>query len=857
MLCQGRMAVKEGGGKARGVITGCILAIWLGWWMAGAGWAASQPVTLLEEGRSGYQIVVDAAASASEVYAAEELQSHFKACTGVTLPISRELPGAEQAMIVVGFGAATGRLGLPETDGHLAEQACIIKTVEGHLVIAGTRAAGTLHGVHRFLEEVLGVRWYTPDVTKTPPHRNLVVPDMDRVVEPSFLFRQCYCAGPGGDAGFGLRLGYNAGEGTAEDPQGQQYAFYRTCHSYFLYVSPEEFFDAHPEYFSEIGGQRIREETQLCLSNPEVLEIVTRRVLEAMRAQPHTRQFNFSQMDYYNYCQCPQCRAINERYQTNGGTQFWFVNQLAERTSREFPDRLIGTLAYTFTEEPPQGMKMHPNAAVWLCHMFPCCDSHPVAECPLNADHKRRVETWSKLCSHLYIWHYIVNFAHYYNPFPNFRAMAADVKFYQSVGAEGIFLQGMGPCKGGEFALLRGHYGQKLLWDAGQDAEALLADFLEGYYGAAAPALRQYIALLQDKVDKDNIHMHLYTNPAQGYLTDEILAEAESLFDQAEAQAAKDAVLLERVKVARMPLQYAGLFPRNGYTIRGRELRFNGQVAGPAAALDFIQRMRKHEFSVIREYGGEPEQLLLFAQLFSNPVGVVVLENDSLRLDIVPLLGGRVLRIVERKTGQSVTAYNVKENLYYPFAGGLGNFVGGNFNPCGFLEPGIVTASDARSVTMVTTTLDGFQLTRTMELEEGKPTVRIINKLTNPSEKARTAQLRSNLMLEMGSLGSTRVGFVNRGGQSSAPDVREVIGRLREGMFFAVEEAPEGSWSFTGDKGLRVVQAFDREQVDFTWLCAYPEALGELEVELWAVRRTLGPNESVELRQSITVERIE
>ena len=68
------------------------------------------------------------------------------------------------------------------------------------------------------------------------------------------------------------------GSGGADNPWGIQHAHDGRAHSYFWYVSPDEFFDTHPEYFSEIGGVRVREETQLCLTNPDLLDIVAEGV---------------------------------------------------------------------------------------------------------------------------------------------------------------------------------------------------------------------------------------------------------------------------------------------------------------------------------------------------------------------------------------------------------------------------------------------------------------------------------------------------------------------------------------------------------------------------------------------------
>ena len=524
-------------------------------------------------------------------------------------------------------------------------------------------------------------------------------------------------------AEFASRRGVNDGGGDRNYRLGEQYSFDGRAHSYFSFVSPDEFFDSHPEYFSEINGRRIREETQLCLTNPEVLEIVAKRMLQRMKDHPHDRQHNFSQMDWYNYCECPRCQAVNKRYGTKGGTQFWFVNELAKRTAKVYPDKLIGTLAYTYSEEPPKGMTMHSNVAVWLCHMFPSCDSHSIERCPLNADYKRRAQAWSKICAHLYVWHYIVDFAHYYTPFPNFRALAADMRFYQGLGVEGVFAQAMSyHGGGGEFSLLRGYYVTELLKNPRRNAETILREFLAGYYGPAADPIWQYIELLDDKVRRDNIHMHLYINPAQGYLTDEVMARATAKFDEAERAVKDDPVRLERVRVARMPLVYALWFPRNGYKIEDGNLVFRGPLAGLADAREFINRMKRHGFETIRESGGDPTQLLFLAGLFNRPMPLVTIRNEHLQVDVAPLLGGRALRIVHRRTGRCITAYDTPRNLLFPFCGGEDSRIGGVFDFVnGPISQAAVVMASNTSVTLESKIDTGYTMRRTLTLDPAGP----------------------------------------------------------------------------------------------------------------------------------------
>ncbi len=804
---------------------------------------AGESVPLVVAGTCSHVIVVAATASPSEKTAAMELQGALMEATGAMLPIVPEMPADGAPAIVLGRGANAAALGVEPTDEELGEQGFAWQTVPPHVVVAGTGAVGTLYGVHRFLEEVLGVRWYAPGVTRVPVLTHVTVPPLSGVHKPAFAWRHTSYRWPGKDDAFLARQGDNSGDKLVDDEWGVEHAHDGRAHSYFWYVSPEEFFDEHPEYFSEVGGVRIKDETQLCLTNPDVLDIVTERMLQRMADKPHVRQHNFSQKDHYNYCTCDACAAMNAKYGTSGGTQFWFVNELAKRTTEVYPDKLIGTLAYMYTEEPPVDLEMHPNVAVWLCHMYPSCDAHPIATCPLNADYKRRAEAWSDLVDHLYIWHYVVDFTHYYNPFPNFSAMAADMKFYRDIGVEGIYLQGMGQSGGGgEFSLLRPYYGMKLLWDPDQDPVALRADFLHGYYGPAAQHIEAYIDLLLNEVTDKNIHMHLYTNPGQGYLSDEILSEAEDHFDLAVAAVAQDEELLDRVKVARMPLQYARFFPRNGYQLTPTSLNWLGQLASISEIKDFLDLMAAHGFETVREVGGDPSLVALLGAMFQSPLPLKTIENDQLRVDVLPQLGGRALRIHHKASGQEVTATNVIPNLFFPFAGGLEDRIGGTFEAYGWVEPATVLTHDALSVTTKQTTLNNYSVTRTFALSPDAAQLTQTTEVTNLGG-ARDDRFRFHMELMLGTLAATRVRFTNELGQDVEQGMDAVVAGLREGVHYYEHERPDGAWTISGESGLTVTESWAPDQFEFAWLYAFPAIHNELEVEIWTPRLAFAPGE--------------
>lgn len=800
-------------------------------------------------------IVLSPGASAPDTQAATELQQHLAEALRAEVPITTALPGAGARAIVLGLGEAANALGVQPALADLGHQGYLLRSAGDHLVIAGTPDGGTLNGVYDFLEKYAGVRWHAPGVTHIPSRDALTLPNVDTTVRPAFRWRHTSYAWPSADAAFLARQHDNQGTGDAAHRFGRQIAHDGRCHTYFRYLSPDDHFDAHPEYFSEIGGVRRRHETQLCLTHPDVLERVTESMLARMDASPEFDQYNFSQMDYYSNCACARCTAMNERYGTPGGTQFWFCNELAARTSAVHPDKLIGTLAYMYTEAPPVDLPIHPNVAVWLCHMFPSCDSHPIATCERNASFKARAERWAALCKHLYIWHYIVDFAHYYNPFPNFRAMAADIRFYRDIGVEGIYLQGMGQSGGGgEFSLLRPYYGMKLLWNPDTDPDELLRDFLQGYHGAAADPIHAYITLLHDEVERHNHHMHLYTNPAQGYLSDEILQRAHALFDQAEAAVAGDETLLERVKVARMPLVYARVFPRKGYTIEADRLVFSGPFAQMAEAQEFVARMQRHGFETLRERDGDPAQMMLLSMLFNAPVPLAVIENAHLRAEAVPFLGGRVLRIAHKPSGRCITANNKPQALLFPFHGGEESRVGGIYDSVGSFSQFTVAQASPNELQLEVQQPGGLRIRRTITLAADQPEITCTTTVENGTDRVQAVTLRSHLDLDLGPLTDLRVQFNDRQGRAHQHDAAFVLAGDREGAHFRDNDTPDGAWTFTGAGGLQVTQRFDNATMDFTWLVAYPAELDTLETELWRKPEDVPPGGAISLAHTLHID---
>ncbi|HVP06996.1 MAG TPA: DUF4838 domain-containing protein, partial [Candidatus Acidoferrum sp.] len=324
-------------------------------------------------------------------------------------------------------------------------------------------------------------------------------------------------------------------------------------HTFQTLVPPAKYFKDHPEYFSMLKGVRTPN-GQLCLSNPEVLRVATENLRNLMKAKPEARFWSVSQNDTYVPCECDACRTIDSAGGSPSGSILTFVNKIAD----EFPDMTISTLAYQYSRSAPKHVKPKPNVNIMLCSIE-CNRSKPLAEDPTSASFVKDVEDWSKLTHNIFLWDYVIGFRNLMSPFPNLKVLQPNIQFFAKNGITSVFEQGL-PGFGGEFAELRIYLLAKLLWNPDINVDSVMTDFLQGFYGRAAPFIRQYIDTMHTVMQASGEGLDIYgypTRSASGYLSSAMLDYYSGIFDRAEAAVATEPEILSRVRSARLPVQFA------------------------------------------------------------------------------------------------------------------------------------------------------------------------------------------------------------------------------------------------------------------------------------------------------------
>lgn len=565
-------------------------------------------IALTRGGNTDYVVTLSPNSSAPERHAAEELSTTLEQVTGAKFPIVRPDPGRTSPVIAVGPGAAAGVDPQVNLDG-LGNEGYVMRSAGNHVLLSGGRGAprGTLYAAYSFLGDVVGCRWWTSKASFIPTIRDLRIPPLEVRYVPPLEYRELlYFDAYHPD--WAARNRINGSFTKVDATRGGRVAYKGFVHTFRTLVPPEEHFDPHPEWYSLIKGKRVAKGGQLCLTNPDLQAFIIRRVLEWLKESPDASIVSVSQNDWSGACTCKDCQAVEDEEGSHSGPVLRLVNAVAAAVEKEHPHVAIDTLAYRYTRKPPRLTRPRKNVIVRLCSIE-CSFAHPM-DSETNREFRQDLENWSRICDRLYVWDYVVDFHHYFQPHPNLRVLGPNLNWMVRHGVKGVLEQGVHTSRGGEMAELRAWVLARLLWNPSLDANKLIEEFLSGYYGPAAPFLQRYLQMLHDKVALTHYRLGCYSPTDAPYLTADMLAEAERLFQQALEAVNQVPELHARVEAAQLAVRYVLIS-------RWQELRdaCTGGVTWPLkvsrdeAIRDFERVCKEHEITRLAENGPGAESL--------------------------------------------------------------------------------------------------------------------------------------------------------------------------------------------------------------------------------------------------------
>ncbi|MBQ8523783.1 MAG: DUF4838 domain-containing protein [Clostridia bacterium] len=420
---------------------------------------------------SAFKIVYNENPSESVLTAVEEIKKYVKLAIGAEL--TSEV-----------YTSLDGNVIYLDDTMHEDDETYTIKNAGDDFIIGGSGVRGVLYGAYEFLEQCVGWRFlddYTDYMAKSG---NVNIAGVDFTKEQYFMYRDAYWACyMSGHPNIAAKRRLNSA--TASFPEYGGGLVMPGCHTFAKYTGTTQ-------------------QEQPCLSSEETYRQIVDGVLADLAADPGRWVISVSQNDNGNYCKCEECLAA---YEDDGqsGQMISFVNRVAEEVEKHYPDVMIHTFAYQYTQKAPEKVKPRDNVLVQLCSID-CCFRHSIESGKaLNAEFKQDLNDWAAICDNLYIWDYTTNFSLYIMPHCNlsYEVLAGNIRLFHENNVVGVFEQGAYNTGGSaEFAELRSYLISKLLQDPYMSEEEFNRhrdEFLRGYYGDGWENMVEFLDWLLEK----------------------------------------------------------------------------------------------------------------------------------------------------------------------------------------------------------------------------------------------------------------------------------------------------------------------------------------------------------------------
>ncbi len=528
--------------------------------------------TIISDKTTTYNIVIPVGAAMVEQTAAEELQTYLKKVYGTELAILTESDAKGNCFYI-------GRTEYAKASGVAGKSTenWIIKEQDGNIILTGGEKPGErgiIYAVYHFLEDIVGVRWwsvwdeYIPEATELSLESGFY-----KEGTPYFKFRKilgcmklkdfyydartrCNVVGDDGlkDGAYGTYPG-----GARRFGEMLQFARPHHVHTLNRYLPPQEYFEEHPEWFAWSGaaGARVAH-THYCLTNDELCEACFEKLdaiikedkkLEKETGVPIPVFYDISFPDTLGgFCQCEKCQELIEKTGPGGYAQY-FANKLARKVNEVHPDVVVEALPYAAYLEPPKdGMLAEKNMTIRLAQVF--VDLIHDTKNRGNEWYMHLIKEWSELCkksgADFYIWEYMFNLF-VDMPLPVPKRLCETFKTFKEYGVSGIFVENERTCSDMwelvHFMLVQ------LSENPDLDEETLLNDFIPKFYGAAGVYVREYLELLYSAALENNFSAFCIIESAHfNYIDAKTAVKGMELLDKALEAVKGDSVMEYRVQ---------------------------------------------------------------------------------------------------------------------------------------------------------------------------------------------------------------------------------------------------------------------------------------------------------------------
>jgi len=589
--------------------------------------APVQAFVLAKDGMPSCFIVIRNNAPKAERYAAEEMARYLKEMTGAGLPIRETdyngIPSNGHAVLIgQGDWLALPRFSSSAEDLDIqGPQSYVIKTyADGEpdiLLIAGATPRATVYAVIELLSR-LGVRWYTPEVTRAPHSATVDPGELDIADFPCFPFRGV--SGvilAGSSAEWAARLRLNAGYGFMEqdlDCKPEYISLDIPLGEILSGGDPA----ARSGLFPLIDGERTGGYDLCCFTNPQTYTVVADSITARVSGNPLITRVVLITDQAGFFCQCDACtQAVRKEGSRPDLLLSWLI-RVSDHVARSCPNVTVELLLPRSCSGAPTRQYSLKHAAVRISDEAFARDrpfEDSIDEQVMRYVHD--LQGWSKKIETISIVHPAGHQDYPPLPFPDLTRTFRNILMYRDDFVQGLFFTVPSPPGlPAADAEMRSWVIAQLLWNSDQDGSTLVREWIKGVYGMSwGPMLDYWRHIGKLTVSSDSL-LTVHADPA-GFITDEWLDTADRIIQRGYAQSMTDSTAHRYVRKARLGVWFARLLRTKRDIESGAAPSAGKQVDAVVALLEQWEKEmaalgfnRISEKETVDEFAGSLRKLL-------------------------------------------------------------------------------------------------------------------------------------------------------------------------------------------------------------------------------------------------------
>ncbi|MCP4646007.1 MAG: DUF4838 domain-containing protein, partial [bacterium] len=441
-------------------------------------------------------------------------------------------------------------------------------------------------------------------------------------------------------------------------------------------------------------------------------------------------------------------------------------------------------------------------------------------------------------------------------PYPSWFAMCTDYPIAYANGVRAVYRQGTMIGRGAEFTELRAYLSARMAWDPHTDHMQLYDEFMDAYYGPAAPHIRAYMEWYAKRCEDEVIHSRGFWGEADAWkywVDDDVMRVGDAHF-----RAALDAVsgtepYEQHVRASYLPI----LFARILSAIPEEPTLEDGDYKLLAGAEEAPIREAVDLFTTIMAQSGynrwneptayDPDNNPMVALLAKHPYHK--LDNGTDQAYVLPTLGGRVVRWHIGALDGNVFRRPQSRSGDYPSTGGYEEYMRFHRGSPGIALQFDVVSADARRIELRAMSKLDVEVVRTIELAADAPELSVSTTYTNRSDKPLDVGPRTHPEFAFDLFKDAALYYVNTDGTWAArplysPEAPTADTMVSEGSF-------SGTVCLLGNpaRNMGLVNRFDPDVIR-TVYAYWSDQIEAINLEIWGRSRILQPGGSYTFEHS-------